>query len=157
MPRQNRKYRGSYFDTDGTEARSRYLGLRLYELFFFKKVSCAGTIHIKRHCRCNLMEINMRLLFALSALLVVSAATPSMARDYPYCARTITNPDFGDCSFTSYRQCMATISGQGGDCIANPSMAYGQARGTRRRVNQDDGWQMGGWQNGWGRGESSRW
>ena len=95
---------------------------------------------MKPHCRCNLMEINMRLLFALSALLVVSAATPSMARDYPYCARTITNPDFGDCSFTSYRQCMATISGQGGDCIANPRNAFNEDRRGDRRSN---GWRDG--------------
>jgi hypothetical protein len=68
----------------------------------------------------------MRLLFALSALLVVAATGPSMARDYPYCARTITNPDFGDCSFTSYRQCMATVSGQGGDCQINPRASLSQ-------------------------------
>jgi Protein of unknown function (DUF3551) len=75
-----------------------------------------------------MMEINMRLLFALSALLVVASTGPSMARDYPWCARTITNPDFGDCSFTSYRQCMATVSGQPGECIVNPRIAFGQDR-----------------------------
>lgn len=74
------------------------------------------------------MEIHMRLIFAISALLVVAGTSPSMARDYPFCARTITNPDFGDCSFTSYRQCMATVSGQAGDCIRNPRLAYNNRR-----------------------------
>ena len=70
----------------------------------------------------------MRLFLALSALLVVATTGPSMARDYPWCARTITNPDFGDCSFTSYRQCMATVSGQAGDCHINPRLAFGQGQ-----------------------------
>jgi hypothetical protein len=61
----------------------------------------------------------MRLIFALSALLVVATSGPTMAREYPWCARTITNDVFGDCSFTSYRQCMATVSGQAGECRAN--------------------------------------
>jgi hypothetical protein len=77
----------------------------------------------------------MRTLFALSALLVVAAAGPTMARDYTptmthdyqWCARTVTN-DSGDCSFTYYQQCMATVSGQGGDCIQNPRLAYDQSR-----------------------------
>jgi hypothetical protein len=87
------------------------------------------------------MEINMRVLFAASALLLLATTGSSMARDYPYCARTTTNPDFGDCSFTSYRQCMATVSGQSGDCIANPRLSYGQdrrgSRGVARWQNQD--------------------
>jgi hypothetical protein len=69
----------------------------------------------------------MRTILALSALLVVATTAPSMARDYPFCARTITNPDFGDCSFSSYRQCMATVSGQAGDCIVNPRVSFSQA------------------------------
>jgi hypothetical protein len=68
----------------------------------------------------------MRSLLALSAILVVASTAPSMARDYPYCARTITNPDFGDCSFSSYQQCMATVSGQAGECVVNPRVSFGQ-------------------------------
>jgi hypothetical protein len=68
----------------------------------------------------------MRFVFALSALLVMATTGPTMARDYPWCARTITNPDFGDCSFTSYRQCMATVSGQAGECQVNPRVSLGQ-------------------------------
>ena len=74
------------------------------------------------------MEINMRYVLALSALLVVATTAPTMARDYPWCARTITNDEFGDCSFTSYQQCMATVSGQAGECTVNPRLAFGKAQ-----------------------------
>jgi hypothetical protein len=68
----------------------------------------------------------MRSLFALSALLIVATTAPTMARDYPWCARTITDDAFGDCSFTSYQQCMATVSGQAGECTMNPGFSSGQ-------------------------------
>jgi hypothetical protein len=76
----------------------------------------------------NLEEADMRSLFALSALLLIVTTGPTMARDYPWCARTSTNGFNGDCSFTSYRQCMATVSGQRGDCALNPRLAFGQSR-----------------------------
>ena len=87
----------------------------------------------------------MRSLFAVSALLIVATTSPSMARDYPWCARTMTNGFSGDCSFTSYQQCMATVSGQGGDCIRNPRLAFGQMGGDRRAPN--GGWPNNGWDN----------
>jgi hypothetical protein len=90
----------------------------------------------------------LRQLLAASAVLLAIGATPAMARDYPWCARTSTdgNPQ---CMFTSFGQCQATISGQGGDCIQNPGMAYGQGRGRRGGRSQDN-WQDNGWQdNGW--------
>ncbi len=74
----------------------------------------------------------MRSLFALTALLFVANTAPSLAQDYPWCARTRGNSAFGDCSFASFGQCMATVSGQRGDCIANPRLAYGQYGGDRR-------------------------
>jgi hypothetical protein len=85
------------------------------------------------------------ILMAATAILIASTA-PSLARDYPWCARTITNPVFGDCSFTSFRQCMATVSGQRGECIANPRMAYGRQEHGRR--GRDYGYD-GGWNNRW--------
>jgi hypothetical protein len=84
------------------------------------------------------MEVVMRSLFALSALLVVATTGPTMARDYPWCARTITDGFNGDCSFTSFRQCMATVSGQRGDCIANPRLALAQSRRWNRTVQPND-------------------
>jgi Protein of unknown function (DUF3551) len=89
------------------------------------------------------MEVDMRSLFALSALLLIAATGPTMARDYPWCARTITNGFNGDCSFTSYRQCMATVSGQRGDCALNPLLAFGQSR----RWNKPG--RPNGWDNRW--------
>lgn len=65
----------------------------------------------------------MRAILIATSLLLATTA-PSLAAG-SWCARTSTNGFNGDCSFASYRQCRATISGQGGDCIRNPRMAYG--------------------------------
>jgi hypothetical protein len=94
------------------------------------------------------MEADMRSLFALSALLIVATTGPTMARDYPWCARTITNGFSGDCSFTSYQQCMATVSGQRGECAVNPRLAFDQARRRNRGAPANTGWQNG-WDNRW--------
>jgi hypothetical protein len=91
------------------------------------------------------MEVDMRSLFALSALLIVATTGPTLARDYPWCARTITNGFSGDCSFTSYQQCMATVSGQRGECAVNPRLSFDQARRHNRAANP--GWN--GWDNRW--------
>src|SRR3954467_12481588 len=82
------------------------------------------------------MEIKMRSVLAISALLVAMNAAPAAARDYPWCARTSANGFNGDCSFTSYRQCMATVSGQAGECLQNPRFAYGQERSGRHYRQQ---------------------
>jgi hypothetical protein len=48
-------------------------------------------------------------------------ALPAAARDYPFC---IKGCDFGgargDCSFSSYQQCLATASGRDAWCTENP-------------------------------------
>jgi hypothetical protein len=58
---------------------------------------------------------------ALIAAATLSAATPAVARDFPYCIRGC---DFGagagDCSFSSLSQCQATASGRDAYCAANP-------------------------------------
>jgi Protein of unknown function (DUF3551) len=96
----------------------------------------------------------MRSILMASAAILIASSAPSMARDYAWCARTITNPDFGDCSFTSYRQCMATVSGQAGDCISNPRLAYGQQGRGRRSGYTNEGWQNRPWgDNSW----NNRW
>ena len=102
----------------------------------------------------------MRLLLAASALALIMSATPSMARDYPWCARTSSSGFEPSCSFTSFRQCMATVSGQGGDCMRNPLIAYSQSRQYEpyreprqrrvRRAAPDRGWDNDDW-NGWNR------
>jgi Protein of unknown function (DUF3551) len=91
----------------------------------------------------------MRRLLAASALLLAIGATPAMARDYAWCARTPVNGGNPQCMFTSFGQCQATVSGQGGDCIENPRIGFGQGRGWRGGRSQDN-WQDSSWQdNGW--------
>ena len=70
---------------------------------------------------------------AMVAILALSAATaatvagtlPAAAYDYPYCVqgRGVGIP--GDCSYTSYAQCMASASGRGLYCNINPRVAFG--------------------------------
>jgi hypothetical protein len=93
----------------------------------------------------------MRLLLATSAALLALAAAPSssMARDYPWCSRTSASGFTPSCSFTSFRQCMATVSGQAGDCTINPLMAYGQYTGGRRARPPANDWSNDGWNNRW--------
>jgi hypothetical protein len=65
----------------------------------------------------------------------LSGPTPAAAIDYPWCVqgRGIGIP--GDCSYTSYNQCMASASGRGLYCNVNPRTAFGRER--RGRVYRD--------------------
>jgi hypothetical protein len=101
----------------------------------------------------------MRSLLAATALLVLMGATPSLARDYPVCQRSIVSGFNPSCSFDTMQQCMATVSGIGGDCIRNPAFAYGRGpsygqgpqprlRGKAARAaarQQEREWDNGGW------------
>jgi hypothetical protein len=76
----------------------------------------------------------------IAALLAAGAATlagstPAAAIDYPWCVqgRGVGIP--GDCSYTSYGQCMASASGRGLYCNVNPRAAFGRER--RGRVYRD--------------------
>jgi hypothetical protein len=42
------------------------------------------------------------------------------AYDYPWCAIYTKSSGTVSCYFTSFQQCMATMSGIGGTCIRNP-------------------------------------
>jgi Protein of unknown function (DUF3551) len=65
---------------------------------------------------------------------------PAAAENYPFC---IKGCDFGagrgDCSFSSYRQCLATASGRDATCDANPyfnanaELQPSRSRQSRRR------------------------
>ncbi len=65
----------------------------------------------------------------------VAGATPAAAFDYPWCVqgRGVGIP--GDCSYTSYGQCMASASGRALYCNINPRVAFGRER--RGRVYRD--------------------
>jgi hypothetical protein len=60
-------------------------------------------------------------LLALAAVCaaVVAAGTPAQAQDYPWCAQYA---GFGslNCGYSTYAQCMASLSGNGGFCNQNP-------------------------------------
>lgn len=52
---------------------------------------------------------------------LICADKPVKAQEYPWCA--YYNSFHGgatNCGFSTYQQCMATISGVGGSCGANP-------------------------------------
>jgi hypothetical protein len=91
----------------------------------------------------------MRSLLAATALLVVMGATPSMARDYACCSRTSASGFNPSCSFTSYNQCMATVSGQRGECVINPRLAFAQEPRARKRRAPVDRWDGGDWTPRW--------
>jgi len=69
---------------------------------------------------------------------IVGAAPSSFAQsspyDYPWCAQYSSRTAGGalSCYYTSFNQCMATISGIGGYCIRSPYYRGPQARSERR-------------------------
>jgi hypothetical protein len=107
-------------------------------------------------------SIDMRLVLAATAFLVAAGglssigATPAEARDYPWCSRTSATGFNPSCDFTSYPQCMATVSGQRGDCMRNPFIAYGEQRQPRRKGRQYRE-QQSDWNNNWNNGWNQRW
>ena len=66
----------------------------------------------------------------------VAGSSPAAAYDYPYClqGRGVGIP--GECSYTTYDQCMASASGRGLYCNINPRVAFGQQQ-RRMRVYRD--------------------
>lgn len=82
-------------------------------------------------------------LFALAALGVGFAvqAAPAEARDYPFClqGRDIATGQ-GDCSYSTYQQCLARASGTYAGCYANPYFAYDEepVYQARRRYRRSD-------------------
>jgi hypothetical protein len=60
-----------------------------------------------------------RLVFGLGILVGVAAiGTRAEAQNYPWCAH-YSGLGGTNCGFTTYEQCMATISGMGGSCMQN--------------------------------------
>jgi len=64
-----------------------------------------------------------------------AASSPAAAFDYPYCAQGRGFGVPGDCSYTSYAQCMASASGRNLSCNVNPRAAL--AREPSRRTYRD--------------------
>ena len=78
-------------------------------------------------------------IFAITAaaLSLTVQATPAQAREYPWCARY--DPWTMSCGFTTFQQCLATISGVGGICTPNPrAVATGDERPRRHKRARAD-------------------
>jgi hypothetical protein len=79
------------------------------------------------------------LLLALVSIVLMEVTDRALAQSpysYPWCSRqTAGKGDTTTCYFTSYAQCMTTISGIGGWCYQNPGYrgAWNSAPARRRR------------------------
>jgi hypothetical protein len=66
-------------------------------------------------------------LLTLGAVLAgFAGATPAAARDYPWCAQGGEYDYPGECAYSTYEQCLASVSGRLLYCDRNPLVAYGQ-------------------------------
>ena len=73
----------------------------------------------------------MRIAIALFVITLAAVLTSAPASAAKYC---LQGPDAGypgDCSYTSYAQCMATASGTFNDCGINPRYASKRKRNYR--------------------------
>jgi hypothetical protein len=75
-------------------------------------------------------NISRAILAAVSALTVAGSMSPAATEPIQdsYCLQGRQHGYPGDCSYSSYRQCMATASGTGEGCGINPMNAYAQQR-----------------------------
>jgi Protein of unknown function (DUF3551) len=89
-----------------------------------------------------------RILAASILLLATSAATPGMARPYPWCIGMPNEGGALQCRFTSFEQCQATAIGLG-ECYENPVILFArQSLGTGNSPPPDTGWRQDGSNNG---------
>jgi Protein of unknown function (DUF3551) len=71
---------------------------------------------------------------ALTAVIFADApASAQSAYSYPWCARYPARLGAMSCYFTSYQQCMTTLSGIGGYCFQSPYYRGAAASGRRSR------------------------
>jgi len=80
------------------------------------------------------------LLFVLGLFLATTVIAPrAQAQNYPWCAHYGTPYDDTSCGFTSFEQCMASVSGIGGFCERNdtdrPPLAAGPGRHHARKTH----------------------
>jgi Protein of unknown function (DUF3551) len=84
------------------------------------------------------MRLGTKVIAALVALMAVPAQTSTNALPYdpyPWCANYDGGKGFGgqNCGFSTWGQCMATVSGIGGFCVPNQFYNPGQASAGRVR------------------------
>lgn len=63
------------------------------------------------------------LAFGATALAGSITVTPATARDYPWCAQGGEYDYPGECAYSSYQQCQASVSGRLLFCDRNPRFA----------------------------------
>ena len=51
-------------------------------------------------------------------------SSPAQAREYPFCIQSRDTAGHGDCSYATYEDCRAAVSGRRGGCYINPWVAY---------------------------------
>ena len=71
---------------------------------------------------------------AAIALSGFAGVTPAAARDYPWCAQGGEYDYPGECAYSTYEQCQASVSGRLLYCDRNPRFAYGQVQPLQPRV-----------------------
>jgi len=69
----------------------------------------------------------MRLLLAVLSICIglVSMSKNTEAQNYPWCAHLGTGFESTNCGFTTFQQCMDTVSGIGGFCQPNYQLPSG--------------------------------
>ena len=74
------------------------------------------------------MRMTQLALPALAAMVLAgfATATPAAARDYPWCAQGGEYDYPGECAYSTYEQCQASVSGRLLYCDRNPRLAYQQ-------------------------------
>jgi hypothetical protein len=88
------------------------------------------------------MRKSVLVALTLMATAAMAPRPAAAAYNYPWCA-TFYDPSRGmkSCSFTSYEQCMETISGIGGICAVNPFYPppppYAERRRAKRHIAGD--------------------
>jgi hypothetical protein len=74
--------------------------------------------------------MKVSLLFLGAFLSTIAFGTPAQAQNYPWCAYYDGALGGTNCGFSTYAQCMATVSGIGGVC--EPNTQYVPPAGPRR-------------------------
>jgi Protein of unknown function (DUF3551) len=99
------------------------------------RLQCVPDVAPPHHPQETFMRLTLASLALIGAALL-GGATPGLAQsayDYPWCALRGDRGGGGQsCYFSSYRQCMQTISGIGGTCIRSPYYHGPQPRREQR-------------------------
>ena len=66
------------------------------------------------------LAISLPAFIGLAVLAQTQSGAAQSAYDYPWCAIYGDKSGSQACYYTSYQQCMATLSGIGGTCIRSP-------------------------------------